>query len=382
MLELLRAAVGWGDGGLSRLELAGWSGLTPQAVSKIAGRLRGEGLVEEAGRRASTGGKPSTGLRLAADAWHAVGVHLDGATLTAVRTDLAGRVLASRSAPLDLGRPVPEALDAIVREIRVTLDLAPRPVLGVGVGTRGPLDHTSGTLHRVTGHPHWSGVRLADELTARLGLPVTVDKDTNTAALAILAARSTSSIPAAPAALTARPARPARPTPAMPAAGPRAPAPGSFGYLHLGAGLGAALVLDGKPYRGGRTGAGEFGHQAVAPDGPLCACGNRGCLEVLCLAAVDRGDLAGAARVLGIGAANLVALLDIDQVILGGRTPLAASEIFRREVAAVLAERGRAVPVTLAAPLAVPEGAALLALTPLFTRATLHRPARTRRRSR
>ncbi|MBY8879247.1 ROK family transcriptional regulator [Actinacidiphila acidipaludis] len=352
LLDLLRAATLTGGTALSRPDLAERTGLTPQAVSKITARLREEGLVEEAGRLPSTGGKPSTGLRLAAGSRYAVGVHLDGETLTAVLTDLAGRTVAERSAPLSLDRPVAEGLAAVTAQVRGAVALAPGPVLGVGVGMRGPLDHRTGVLHRVTGFPHWAGVPLRDELAARLGLPVAVDKNTNTAALAVLAAP---------------------PGAQYPSAGAPAPGPGgeSFAYLHLGTGLGAALVLDGTLHRGGRTGAGEFGHQAVQLDGPLCPCGNRGCLEALCLAAVGRGDPAGAARLLGVGAANLVALLDVDRIVLGGGTVRAAPEVFRRETAAVLAERGRGVPVTTAAPLAVAEGAALLVLAPLFTHGAL-----------
>jgi predicted NBD/HSP70 family sugar kinase len=352
VLGLLRAAArratgerAADDGGLSRLELAARTGLTPQAVSKITARLRAAGLVEAAGRRASTGGKPSTALRLAAAARHAVGVHLDGESLTAVLTDLAGRTVADHRAPLGLGLPVAAGLDAIAREIRTAAALAPSPVLGVGLGMRGPLDHATGTLHRVTGHPHWTGTALCEELTRRLALPVTVDKDTNAAALALLTA---------------------------PAAGP-GPDRGreSFGYLHLGVGLGAGLVLGGEVYRGGRTGAGEFGHQVLEVGGPLCECGNRGCLEALCLRALARGDTVGAARLLGVGAANLVALLDIDRVVLGGGGVLAAPGLYRREVAAVLAAHGRSVPVGTATPHVVAQGAALLALTPLFTHGAL-----------
>ncbi|MFD0069605.1 winged helix-turn-helix transcriptional regulator, partial [Streptomyces sp. NPDC127574] len=61
VLDLLRTA---GAAGISRLELAERTGLTPQAVSKIIARLRADGLAAEAGRRASTGGKPRTVLRL------------------------------------------------------------------------------------------------------------------------------------------------------------------------------------------------------------------------------------------------------------------------------------------------------------------------------
>ena len=74
VLDLLREA---GAEGLSRLELAERTGLTPQAVSKITARLRDDGLVVRAGQRASTGGKPRTVLCLVPGAGHAAGAHLD-----------------------------------------------------------------------------------------------------------------------------------------------------------------------------------------------------------------------------------------------------------------------------------------------------------------
>nr|WP_246091322.1 ROK family protein [Streptomyces griseorubiginosus] len=215
----------------------------------------------------------------------------------------------------------------------------PPPLLGVGVALPGPLDHTRGVLHRVTGFAEWDGFPLRDALGERLGVPVAVDKDTNAAALGLAVA------------------------------GER----GSFAYLHLGTGLGAGLVIDGVVRRGARTAAGEFGHQVVQLDGPPCDCGDRGCVEALCLTAVSRGDLAEAARVLGIAAGNLVALLDIDLVLLGGRTVTSAPEVFLRGVGAVLDERARRageppVPVRTV-PGDIAEGAAQLVLAPLFGRA-------------
>ncbi|MDX3619474.1 ROK family protein, partial [Streptomyces europaeiscabiei] len=136
-------------------------------------------------------------------------------------------------------------------------------------------------------------------------------------------------------------------------------------------------VIDGAVHRGARTRAGEFGHQVVQLDGPLCECGNRGCIEVLCLAAVARGDTDEAARVLGAGVANLVGLLDIELVLLGGRTVEASPDAFVRGVGFVLDEWARrqgedpAVPVRVASGgrSAVAEGAAQLLLAPLFGRA-------------
>ncbi|MGW9115521.1 ROK family transcriptional regulator [Streptomyces sp. NPDC055663] len=346
VLDLLRAA---GERGISRLELAERTGLTPQAVSKITARLRAEGLAAGAGQRASTGGKPRTVLRLVPDAGYAVGLHLDRDELTVVLVDLSGAVAESRTAPLDLGAPADEVLSAAADAVATVRGGGPGPgerqVLGVGVAVPGPLDHRGGVLHRVTGFPQWDGYPLRDALAVRTGLPVVVDKDTNAAALGL----------------------------ALRAAGDG----GDFAYLHLGTGLGAGLVLGGALHRGARTGAGEFGHQTVQLDGPVCGCGGRGCIEALCLAAVARGDGAEAARVLGTGAANLVGLLDIDRVVLGGRTVAADPDAYVRGVRAVIDERAgpggidAPVPVTAAGggDRPVAEGAAQLILAPLFGRA-------------
>ncbi|MCF1599354.1 winged helix-turn-helix domain-containing protein, partial [Streptomyces muensis] len=114
VLDLLRTA---GPEGISRLELAERTGLTPQAVSKITARLREDGLAAEAGHRASTGGKPRTVLRLVPEAGHAVGVHLDRDELTAVLCDLTGAVVAQRRAPLDLGADAETVVERAVRVV-------------------------------------------------------------------------------------------------------------------------------------------------------------------------------------------------------------------------------------------------------------------------
>ncbi|MEV7790890.1 ROK family transcriptional regulator [Streptomyces sp. NPDC087512] len=384
VLDLLRTA---GAEGISRLELAERTGLTPQAVSKITARLRAEGLAAEAGRRASTGGKPRTVLRLVPGAWHAVGVHLDRDELRAVLVDLEGTVLGERRTPLDLGAGAPTVLEGVARaagELAADVlgapagDLAGAPaLLGLGVALPGPLDHVRGVLHRVTGFPEWDGFPLRDALARRLGVPVVVDKDTNAAALGLAVAGVCAGEEApAPGRGASGAVRASGAVGGGPAGG-RPDGGGSFAYLHLGTGLGAGLVIGGTVHRGARTGAGEFGHQVVQLDGPPCTCGGRGCVEALCLAAVARGDLAGAARVLGTGAANLAGLLDIDLVLLGGRTVAAAPEAFVAGVGAVLDARARregghegAVPVRIApgAPHGVARGAAQLLLAPLFGR--------------
>ncbi|MGW1778587.1 ROK family transcriptional regulator [Streptomyces sp. NPDC002143] len=381
VLDLLRSA---GPDGISRLELAERTRLTPQAVSKITARLRDEGLAAEAGRRASTGGKPRTVLKLVPEAGHAVGVHLDRDELRVVLADLDGRVVGERCVPLFLGAGAEAVLGAVVREVGEAVEDASirstgvagavaSSLLGVGVALPGPLDHARGVLHRVTGFPEWDGFPLRDVLAARLGMPVVVDKDTNAAALRLAVGGERGVGEQGVAGHGG-----GEGAGGEEGGGERGGREqGSFACLHLGTGLGAGLVIGGTVHRGARTGAGEFGHQVIQLDGPPCPCGNRGCIEALCLAAIARGDVAEAARVLGEGAANLAGLLDIDAVLLGGRTIAAAPERFVRGVAAVLDARARregssqaAVPVRLAPGGArgVAEGAAQLLLAPVFGR--------------
>ncbi|MFD4246571.1 ROK family protein [Streptomyces sp. NPDC058525] len=363
LLDLLRGA---GPAGLGRAELAARTGLTPQAVSKITARLGGEGLVAEAGRAVSTGGKPRTLLRLVPQARYAAGVHLDRDELRAVRVDLAGTVVAESGGPLDFGAGPDAVVEEVVRALArvgsprvggprvgdagvgdarvggaAVGEPGGRPLLGVGVAAPGPLDHRAGVMGRVTGFPRWEGYPLREVLARRLGVPVLLDKDTNAGAAAA-------------------------------AVGAPAGFRGASVYVHVGTGLGAGLRLGGEVYRGGRSGAGEFGHQVLLLNGPPCRCGARGCAEVLCLAAVARGDLAEAARIVGEGAANLVGLLDVERVVLGGRVVQAAPEVFLDGVRRVIAGRvpggGPGSVCVALAGAGVAEGAAELVLGPVFGR--------------
>jgi glucokinase len=120
----------------------------------------------------------------------------------------------------------------------------------------------------------------------------------------------------------------------------------NLAYLTCGTGIGAGLILNGRLYRGKNNLAGEIGHAVIVPDGPVCVCGKRGCLEafasgasigragkayyedeavtarVVCERArsgdtAAMGILLGAARALGVGIANLLQTLDLQCVVLG-----------------------------------------------------------------
>jgi predicted NBD/HSP70 family sugar kinase len=121
-------------------------------------------------------------------------------------------------------------------------------VIGAGLGLPGPVDQTDGVVGSSAILPGWVGVPAALEMRRRLDVPVFVDNDANLGALGE----------------------------ATFGAGRGA---GEFIYVKVSSGIGAGLVLRGRLYRGWSGMAGELGHVLVDPEGAVCRCGNRGCLE-------------------------------------------------------------------------------------------------------
>jgi glucokinase len=125
-----------------------------------------------------------------------------------------------------------------------------RDVVGVGIGSPGPLELPAGRLHRPPNLPGWDGFELLAETSKRLNVPVVLEGDANVAALAEYEHGLGKSLGV-----------------------------DSLCMLTLGTGVGNGIILNGKVWHGANGMGGEAGHITVAPDGPLCGCGNNGCLE-------------------------------------------------------------------------------------------------------
>lgn len=235
--------------GVSRVELAEQTGLTAQTVSNIVRRLLDQRLVLEDGRATSRGGKRATVLRLNAEAYYAVGMHLDPASTTLVVTDLAGRVVARARRRTPSGGSPRGVIEALSRSVRAVVERArvPDRILGLGVAAPGPID-TASDVVTPPNLPGWRSVPLREALEEDTGLAVLLDND---ATAATIGERW--------------------------AGGERRSS--DMAFVHVGTGVGGGLVLDGRVYRGSTWNAAEIGHMAVDPDGPPCTCGNRGCLE-------------------------------------------------------------------------------------------------------
>ncbi|WP_344616068.1 ROK family transcriptional regulator [Dactylosporangium salmoneum] len=290
-----------------RSSIAAATGLTPQAVSKVLGRLTGEGLIEPAGVRRQGVGKPATIYRIVPASRFAIGVHVARTGVRLVLTDLVGEVLAGAAAPLSADFTPGELLDAVDAaraELLQACPVDPARIVGLGLGMVGPLDHANGIVRDAHRLRHWHDVPLRELATTRLGVAVHLDKDV-TAGVTAEAWRRGDSF--------------------------------RDGVLVMvESGIGAGLWLGGGAYRGAHTNAGEFGHTVLQVDGPRCVCGRRGCLEVLHDAAVAAGDVPLAARLLGVGVVNLLQTTDVGHVVLAGADLLRHRDVYVDAVASAV----------------------------------------------
>lgn len=264
-------------GDLSRAEVARVLGVSPATVTQITKNLLGRGLVVELDSVPSHGGRPARLLGLASQAAGAIGAKVTADHVAVVDVALDGTVASSTVHAFD--PDAPHALDALARVLTGAVDRHPGHLLGVGVGVPGSVDgQASGVVEAPT--LGWSDARVGPVLRAALGVPVLVENDVNTLAVAERVYGLGREH-------------------------------GSYLTVTIGRGIGCGVVIDGALYRGAFGGAGEIGHIPVSVGGPLCGCGNRGCLEAhIGDAALERAAVEAGAIGAGAGVAELLAAAD------------------------------------------------------------------------
>ena len=305
-------------GPASRADLARSTHLTRVTVSDLVGEMLDEGLLEELGAPAgSRVGKPPTLVGVAPESAHIICLDLStDDVMTGAVVNLAGEVKARLSLETS-GCKGLEAVALVHRLADELIAMTDRPVLGVGVGSPGVVD-AEGT---VLDAPNlaWHGTPLARDLRKRLGLPVFVANDANTAALGEHTFGDTGD--------------------------------GGLMVLRVGTGVGAGLILEGALLHGARSAAGEIGHVVVDPDGEDCACGRAGCLETLLAVPhlrrrLEQGDratvLARTGEQLGAALAPVVGTLNLHELVLSGPTELLDGPLLEAAAATI---RQRTMPV-------------------------------------
>jgi len=313
--RLLRALSSAGS--MTQAQIARTTGLSAATVSNIVRELRDLGMVTVS--PTSSGGRRAQSVSLARGTGLAVGVHVTASHLRAAICDMAYDVLAEERIPYDVTQSPERGIRraewlvaTLIRQARVDRT----KIRGIGVAVPGPIEERTGRLGAGTVLATWQGVDIAAELSRRVGMRVQVANDAHAAALGESIWGAGRDIP-------------------------------DLAYLKLSSSVGAALVINGKVYKGYGGLAGEFGHITVNEQGRICRCGNRGCLETvvggpyllellpvdpgqprptlerLVAAALD-GDLgsrrviADAGRAVGAAAAVLCNLLNPQRLVVGG----------------------------------------------------------------
>ncbi|WP_405437723.1 ROK family transcriptional regulator [Streptomyces avidinii] len=303
-------------GSLTQAEIARATGLSAATVSNIVRELKDGGTVEVTDT--SAGGRRARSVSLSGDAGIVIGVDFGHTHLRVAVGNLAHQVLAEESEPLDVDASWADGFDraeALVGRLIAGIGVGLEKVIGVGLGVPGPIDVESGTLGSTAILPGWAGINPRQELSQRLGVPVYVDNDANLGALGELVWGSGRGVK-------------------------------DLAYIKVASGVGAGLVINGQIYRGPGGTAGEIGHITLDESGPVCRCGNRGCLETFAAAryvlpllqgthgpelTMERvvelareGDpgcrrvITDVGRHIGSGVASLCNLLNPSRVVLGG----------------------------------------------------------------
>jgi glucokinase-like ROK family protein len=247
VLDLIRFTAG----GISRAEIARRLDLTRAAVTAIVGDLLETGIIRETESTSSHTGRPPLVLEIDPTRGYVVGIDFGASHIGLLVADTAARILEETEVPIDI-QDGPEVClgrgDQLLHDLLSKTKHDISDILAVGVGVPGPIVSDAGMVLAPPIMPGWDRFPIRDTLEKKWGLPVSLNNDAELGALGEWAAGA-------------------------------GRGETNLAYIKVGIGIGCGLLLDGKIYRGITGSAGEIGHLTIDENGPLCACGNRGCLE-------------------------------------------------------------------------------------------------------
>jgi glucokinase-like ROK family protein len=265
-----------------------------------------------------------------------IGIDLGAAHITIALTNLQGNIKVIQTQKFNASEDPQGAIEYICKQGNILLQgngRQPRDVLGIGIAAPAPLEGEKLDMLSPVILPQWEGFELVPKVKQAFGLPVYIDNDANAGAIAEKwwgSGRGVSNLV----------------------------------YIKLGTGVGAGLIINDKIFKGTGGTAGEIGHTTINVKGPMCRCGNRGCLESYLsnlaildetekrlndypasrlhqedliienlVEAAQKGDelavdvIVSAGKNLGIAIANLLNLVNPELIILGGDI-VEAGEVF------------------------------------------------------
>ena len=244
------------DRSVARSEMTEALGVSRSKISLEVGRLLEAGLLMEDGLAESEGGRRSSLLRIPRSAGLIAALDLGATSIDVALCTLGSELVAHRGEPADV-REGPKAVlgrvKGLLSELLEEQGASRRDVRAIGVGVPGPVEQASGLLRSPPIMPGWDRFPIRDAFAGEYAAPVFVDNDVNVMALGEHWGGVGKGLD-------------------------------NMLFVKIGTGIGGGVIADGRLYRGTQGCAGDIGHICVDPEGPVCSCGNRGCLEAMAAA--------------------------------------------------------------------------------------------------
>lgn len=242
------------DGPTSRTELAAELNLSRANITGVITGLLKMGILKEVGPGVSQGGRRPVLLDINNRFGYVIGVDMGATSIDLALADFSGEIISRADEPADV-RENPEQMLQHLCEVMLTLieeqGISPHHVVGIGIGVPGPVSFTEGVLIAPPLMPGWEGYPIRDFVHRSFPIAqVVVDNDVNIMANGELHAGAGKGID-------------------------------NFLFIKIGTGIGCGIITHGKIYRGSDGCAGDVGHICIDYNGPVCHCGNSGCLEAM-----------------------------------------------------------------------------------------------------
>jgi len=245
-------------GPISRADLTKITKLSPTTVGRIIGSLIEEQLVIEVGTSDPAIGRKAKLLNINGDGRYSIGIDVDLYRISAGLVDLKGNVIAKETFPMPDSitiESISELINTAISSI-FTLTNTPNKVIGVGISIPGNVQWPEGIIN-LSPQFGWENVDLKSYLNHYLNRNIYIDNNVKATAAAEILYGYGKSYP-------------------------------NFVILHVGSGIGSAVIMNNDICRGSNGLFGEIGHMTIQPTGRLCSCGRHGCLQsVACMAALE-----------------------------------------------------------------------------------------------
>lgn len=237
--------------GISRTGLAEEMGLTRAAVTLIVNDLLENGVILEAESRAIPNGRPPVVLEINPKRGLVAAVDMGATHVNIALADFSAKIIEETSLPFDIKQGPQVCLAEVRRILQELLDrygISISEIMAVGVGVPGPVIKDAGMVMSPPIMPGWDRYPIRQTLEEAWGCPVSLNNDAELGALgewAYGAGRGEKNL----------------------------------AFIKVGSGIGAGLIINQQIYGGTTGSAGEIGHITIEENGPLCTCGNHGCME-------------------------------------------------------------------------------------------------------